>query len=163
MPGQLPIPLAARDHVTEASWLLLLIGLVGTFGAALGDIHVYASVPHYPIASRINAGIFGILALLAGGGCRLRAPFGWYGTVVLIWATVGWDVFRAIYLSITWDLDWLGILLGLLGESTKIGIFLWISIRFWNGQKYYFRMSNQSSDPTLSSGTPAAGQPARHP
>jgi hypothetical protein len=163
MPNLLSRPPAVRDHVIEASWLLLLIGLVGAFAAAAGDVHVYGSVSRFPIASRINAGVFAILALFAAVGCRLRAPFGWYATATLIWVTLGWGVFCAVYLSMTWNLDWLSILLGALGESAKLAVFLWVSVRFWNGQKCYFRTSNQSTDPTLSSGTPPAGQESRHP
>jgi hypothetical protein len=54
-----------------------------------------------------------------------------------------------------------GVSLGRVGDfMTALGSFLMLSLICWIQLK---KMPNQSTDPTLSSGTPAARQPARHP
>jgi hypothetical protein len=81
---------------------------------------------------------------------------GWYLGVALIWTAIAWSVFRAIYLALTIDLPWLGVLLGGLGEALKIGVFAWVMLRFWKKLQREFKQPNQPPEPTPPSVTDRA-------
>ena len=135
-----------------AVFILALVGAVGVLAGVTGDTRFYAAIPKYALLSRINVVIFGLVALVAAYGCWRRKIFGWYAGAAFIWMAILWGVFRAVYLMLTFDLDWLGLVLGALGESVKIGIFTWVALRFWRRMRTEFKMPNQSSDPTPPSG-----------
>jgi hypothetical protein len=144
-------------------WVILIlvvagvVGVVGTFTNL--DIVAFRSTAW----GRLVGFTFSMVALVAALGCWKRKMYGWYLVEVLIWASVGFAAFRAIYMGFTIGLPWLGLLLGSIGEGVKIGIFAWVMLPFWTKQRKNFKWPNQSTDPTLASGTPGAGHQPRHP
>jgi hypothetical protein len=124
--------------------ILVLTGVLALFSCATGVNSARYLDPgwrigHLSPSGRILCGILGVLNLTAAYGCVKRKVYGWYIVYVALWLSMLWAIYRAIYLGFSLHLDWLGLLLGGLGEAFKVGIWAWLIFKFWSGKRAEFK------------------------
>ena len=146
--------------------ILAVCGIFGIVAAAVDvqQIHIVGSVvnvTHYSLLGRVAAFAISAVLLIAAYGCNARTAFGWYLVNAMLWVSMLWAAIRAVYLAVSLDLPFPGVVLGGLGEVVKIGVWVWIIFVFWAKRRREFRLPNQSSEPTPASVTPPAEQESR--
>src|SRR5580704_9357060 len=101
-------------------WIIIILvvcGVAGILAAITGVQHVQitnagVSVVHHTVTGRLLSFAVGILALVAARGCKMRREYGWYIVTALLWVSLLWAIFRAVYFAITLDMPWPATLLG---------------------------------------------------
>jgi glucose dehydrogenase len=117
--------------------ILLVGGVAGIFAAITGvesarySSYSGHSITYHGIGGRLFALAVGIGLLVTAWGCWRRRMFAWYTIASLLWVSLVWAAFRAVYLTFTIDLPIAAIMLGSTGEALKIAFICWLIYKLW--------------------------------
>lgn len=87
----------------------------------------------------------GIGLLAVAWGCWKRRIFAWYTIAALLWVSLFWAAFRAVYLTFTIDLPIAALVLGSMGEALKIAFIGWLIFKLWPKYRAEFQRPIQSA------------------
>jgi len=144
--------------------LLVFVGLVALLGGAIGISRYRLSggvAATYYFTNGARASLF-LLALSCFGGaygCFRRKLYGWYVVMILLSALFGWQVVSDVIAMFSYRVPTSYFFYSLIW-TVIVG---WSAFIFWPSQRKLFKTPNQSSEPTLSSGTSPAEQEPRLP
>jgi hypothetical protein len=96
------------------------------------------AVTHHSLGDRVAAAAVGVICGVAAYGCRKRKMYAWWAITTMLVLLAGYGVVWTIWKMTTTQMDFLGNVLGALGEGAKIAALIWFLVAWWMPKKTEF-------------------------
>ncbi|MFZ1056302.1 MAG: hypothetical protein WAN79_11585 [Opitutaceae bacterium] len=123
--------------------ILVLMTVAAAIAAVTGVEHVSwighgAVVTHHSLGGRFAAAAVGVICGIAAYGCRGKKMYAWWIVTTMLVLLAGYGVVWTIWKMTTTQMDFLGNMLGSLGEGAKIAALIWFLVAWWIPKKAEF-------------------------